>query len=57
MYKSIGIISLLALVAPALADGLSYNYLEGSFQRVDIDSPNIDGDGFSIGGSERFFPW
>jgi len=51
MYKSIGIISLLALTAPALADGLSYNYLEGSFQRVDIDSPNIDGDGFSIGGS------
>ncbi len=34
-----------------MADGLSYNYLEGSYQRVDIDSPNIDGNGFSIGGS------
>ena len=51
MYKSIGIISLLALTAPVMADGLSYNYLDGSYQRVDVDSPNIDGDGFTIGGS------
>jgi len=51
MYKSIGIISLLALAAPAMADGFSYNYLEGSYQRVDIDSPDVDGDGFGFGGS------
>jgi len=52
MYKSIGIISLLALAAPAMADGLSYNYLEGSYQRADFDSSSgIDGYRFGIGGS------
>ena len=51
MYKSIRIIALLVLAVPAMADGLSYNYLDGSYQRVDVDSPDIDGDGFSIGGS------
>jgi len=42
---------MLVLAAPAMAEGLSYNYLDGSYQRVDVDSPDIDGDGFSIGGS------
>lgn len=51
MYKSIGIISLLVFATSAMADGLSYNYVDGSYQRVDVDSPDVDGDGFSIGGS------
>lgn len=53
MFRSIGIISLLALTAPALAEGPSYNYFEGAYQRVDIDDNfiDVDGDGFSIGGS------
>ncbi len=45
----------LALAAPALADTPSYNYVQGSFQKVDLDDGglglDVDGDGFGIGGS------
>ncbi|MDX1515550.1 MAG: hypothetical protein R3288_01860 [Woeseiaceae bacterium] len=41
------------LVLPALADGPSYDYIEGSYQRVELDDSmfDIDGDGFGIAGS------
>ncbi len=53
MLRSLGLISLLALAAPAMADGLSYNYLEAGYLEVDVDDSfiDVDGDGFSIGGS------
>jgi len=43
---------LLALsAAPSMAAGFSYDYLEGGYQAVDLDSPNVDGDGLFAGGS------
>ncbi len=47
------ILAAATLAAPAMADGLSYNYLEGGYQRIDLDDDvfDIDGDGFGIGGS------
>lgn len=48
-------VSLLALVlaSPAFAGGLSYNFIEGQYQKVEFDegSIDVDGDGFGIGGS------
>lgn len=53
MLRSIAITSLLFLAAPAMADGFSYNYIEGSYQRVNLDDGfiDVDGDGFGIAGS------
>ncbi len=53
MLRSISVISLLILAAPAMADGPNYNYIEGSYQRVTLDDGfiDVDGDGFGIGGS------
>ena len=53
MLRSLGLISLLALAAPALADGLNYNYLEAGYVEFDLDDDiiDVDGDGFGIGGS------
>ena len=53
MLRSIGVISLLILATPALADGPSYNYIQGSYQHVNIDDGffDVDGDGFGISGS------
>lgn len=53
MIRSITAVILLALVAPAMADGPSYNYIEGSYLRVDIDDSiaDVDGDGFGVAGS------
>jgi hypothetical protein len=53
MIRAIGVISLLVLAAPVMADGPSYNYIEGSYQRVNLDDGfiDVDGDGFGIGGS------
>lgn len=44
---------LLVSAAPALAQGFSYNFIEGQYQRVDLDDGffNVDGDGFGLGGS------
>ena len=41
------------LVTPALADGPSYNYIQGSYERVEIDAVggDVDGNGFGIAGS------
>lgn len=53
MQRITGIALLCAFTAPALADGLSYNFVEGFYERVEIDSgiTDVDGDGFAIGGS------
>ena len=51
MLRSLGLISLLALAAPAMADDLSYNFLEFGYAQIDVDDLNVDGDGFAIGGS------
>ncbi len=48
------IIAALAFVAgPALAQDINYNYIEGYYQRLDVDDSagDIDGDGFGIAGS------
>lgn len=53
--------ALLALMAlgavPALADGLSYNYLEARYAESEIEfdfGPDINADGFLLGGSFEF---
>ena len=54
MFRNIAVLTALAFAASALADGVSYNYIEGSYQRVEFDddfSGDFDGDGFGIGGS------
>ncbi len=53
MLRSIGLISLLALAGPALADGLNYNFIEAGYVEFDLDDDfaDVDGDGFGIGGS------
>ncbi len=53
MLRSISLFSLLALAAPAMADGLNYNYLEFGYAEVDVDDSfvDVDGDGFFAGGS------
>lgn len=49
-------IPLLMLAGPAAAEGLSYDYIEGWYQDVELDASgtDIDGDGFGIGGSVEF---
>ncbi len=44
------------MAAPAMAEGLSYSYLQGGYQRVELDDSffDIEGDGFGIGGSFDF---
>jgi len=45
---------LLALAVPSFAELPSYNYINGSFETVELDvgaGPEVDGDGFGIGGS------
>ncbi len=53
MNKTLAVISLVALASTAQAEGPDYNYLEGSYQRIDIDDDfaDVDGDGFAIAGS------
>ncbi len=53
MLRSLGLLSLLALASPALADGLNYNYLEAGWVNFDLDDDivDVDGDGFGVGGS------
>lgn len=51
-YLAIG--ALLLSGAPAVADGLSYSYIQANYQDVSIDlgnGPDIDGDGYSVAGS------
>ncbi len=54
MLRFLTVLALLALTAPALAETPSYNFIQGGFQRVEIDDdfgPTIDGDGFGLAGS------
>ncbi len=51
MLRSLGLVSLLAVAAPAMADDLSYNYLEFGYAQIDVDDIDVDGDGFAIGGA------
>jgi len=53
MLRSIAVMTLLVLSVPAMAQGISYNYIEGSFNQVELDDSivDVDGDGFGIGGS------
>ena len=53
MLRTIAVMSLLALSAPALAEGPEWNFIQGGWQRVDIDASgsSVDGDGFGIGGA------
>jgi hypothetical protein len=48
--KGLGIV-LLLLAGPVLAEGISYNFVQLGYQRVELDDINLDGDGFEIGGS------
>lgn len=55
MLRSLAYVSLLAVAAPALAEGPNWNYIEGSYERVEFDDDvggfDVDGDGFGIAGS------
>ncbi len=53
MTRTILILTAALLATPAIADGLDYNYLEGGYQRIELDDDffDVDGDGFGIGGS------
>ena len=53
LRKSLGIL-LLAAAAPAVADDISYNFVDLGYQRIEIDDVagiDVDGDGFGIAGS------
>ena len=53
MLRSSGLLILMMFVAPAFADGPSYNYFLGTYQDIEIDGVggDIDGDGLGIAGS------
>lgn len=54
MFRILTITAMLVTSAAALAETPSYNYIEGSYQFVDLDidfGSNVDGDGFGVGGS------
>ena len=48
--KSLGL-ALLLLAGPGLAEGVSYNFIELGYERVEFDDIDLDGDGFGLGGS------
>lgn len=51
MFKQVLGITLVLLAAPALAGDLSYSYVGGSYQTIEIDNdfgPNPDGDGLAV---------
>lgn len=45
--------ALILTSTPAAAADLNYDYVEGGYQSVDLDSPGVDGDGLFLGGSVR----
>ncbi|PZN35391.1 MAG: hypothetical protein DIU71_00095 [Proteobacteria bacterium] len=52
LLGSIAAMGLTGFAGQALAaEGLSYTYVEAGYVRTDVDSPNIDGDGFGLRGS------
>lgn len=56
MIRSVLLIALFAFSATAGAQGIGYNYLQGSYGTASIDDSviNVDGDGFGIAGSFAF---
>lgn len=54
MLRSTAVIMLCTLAVPAFAESPSYNYIEGSYQRIELDDIDVDGDGFGIAGSFAF---
>lgn len=51
MLRSSLVILLLAFSASAGAQGFDYNYLTFGYGNTDFDEVNVDGDGFTLGGS------
>jgi hypothetical protein len=51
MLRSALFTTLLALSVSAGAQGFDYNYFQLGYSTIDIDSPNVDGDGLSLGAS------
>jgi hypothetical protein len=51
MNRFVPFLLLMFLSAGATAQDLNYTFAEVGYGRVDIDNPNVDGDGFGIGGS------
>ncbi|MGB5165260.1 MAG: outer membrane beta-barrel protein [Woeseiaceae bacterium] len=53
MKRLITLAAVLLLSAPAMAGALSYNYIEGGYQRIELDAGPFDvsADAFSIDGS------
>jgi len=53
MMRSIIAILFVAFSASVSAQGLNYNYVQGSYGRVDIEGPglNVDGEGFGLAAS------
>jgi hypothetical protein len=51
MKRFVSFVLLMSLAGAVSAEGLSYTYAELGYGRVNIDSPDVDGDGFGIGGS------
>ncbi|MDP3859111.1 MAG: outer membrane beta-barrel protein [Stagnimonas sp.] len=54
MFKKLLLASLLAVPAVSMAEGLSYNYAQATYQSVDIDGTSVSPDGFGIAGSYLF---
>ena len=63
MFRKLLGFTLVLVLSPAMADGLSYNYIQLGYQKADLDDDlagiSIDGDGYGISGSfevgESFF--
>jgi hypothetical protein len=51
MRRSFLIVGLLPLSATAVAEGLDYSFVQGTYSQVEFDDIDVDGDGFGIGGS------
>jgi len=51
--RSIFVLFLVAFSASVSAQGLNYNFVQGSYGRVDLDGPgfDVDGDGFGLSAS------
>ena len=51
MFRSILVFSMTLFSGAALAQDLDYTYLQGSFEVVDIDNLNVDGEGVGLDAS------
>ena len=54
MFRYLAVVLVLFFASPAIADGPSYNFIQLSYQSVDLDDDsdfNVDGDGYGLLGS------